>query len=116
MVVVEGVKLKAKRIPKKQLALEWKKLSDKPLPKVKAFKLSDYDFEQMLHQRSCAEDKIREMVEWGRILPVSGTDACVFNAEEKAEADYIILIRENSYHSQKEIIRHELNHIAQGDL
>jgi hypothetical protein len=66
--------------------------------------------------RKCKEDERREMEEWGRILSTSGTDACVFNANETANVDYIILIREKTYHSLGEIIKHELSHIAEGDL
>ncbi len=56
------------------------------------------------------------MEEWGRVLTTRGTDACVLTANEPADVDYIILIRKNPYHSLREIIRHELSHIAKGDL
>jgi hypothetical protein len=49
-------------------------------------------------------------------LSVEGTDACVFNADEFAVFDYVILVRENPYHSFSEILEHELAHIARGDL
>ena len=45
-----------------------------------------------------------------------GTDACVFNACENEDADYVILVREKPYHRIDEIILHELTHIAKGDL
>jgi hypothetical protein len=116
MVLVEGVKMKAKRIPKKQLVTAWKTLSSKPLPKVKVLKLSDEDFNHIIQHRNCLEDDLREIEEWGRILSTKGTDACVFNADETNDAEYIILVRENSHHSLNEIILHELSHIAKGDL
>jgi hypothetical protein len=116
MVLVEGVKMKAKRIPKNQLVKAWKTLSSKPLPKVKALKLSDEDFNHVIQHRHCVEDDLRETEEWGKILSTKGTDACVFNADETEDADYIILVRENPYHSLNEIILHELSHIARGDL
>jgi hypothetical protein len=117
MVLVEGLKMKGTPIPKRQLNIAWKKLShNQPLPKVKAMKLSDEDFNYVLQHRHCLEDDFREIEEWGRILSTKGTDACVFNGDETDAYDYIILVRENSYHSLDEIIVHELSHIARGDL
>ena len=116
MVLVEGFKMKAKHIAKKQLVKAWKTLSSEPLPKVKALKLSDEDFNYVIQHRHCLEDDLREIEEWGRILSTKSTDACVFNADETEDADYIILVRENPYHNVDEIILHELSHIARGDL
>jgi hypothetical protein len=116
MVQIEEFNLEVVRIPKSQLAREWKTLSRKPFPKVAAFKLTDTDFERVLLHRNCVEDEEREILEWGRVLSKGGTDACVFNAQQNAKADYIILVRENPYHTLKEIIHHELAHIANGDL
>ena len=116
MVLVEGIKMKAKPIHKNQLVKAWKTLSYKPLPKVKALELSDEDFNHAIKQRHCFEDELREIEEWGRVLPTKCTDACVFNAEETDDAEYVILVRENPYHSLDEIILHELWHIARGDL
>jgi hypothetical protein len=114
--LVEGIQMKGKRIPKKQLAAAWRTISQQPLPKVKALKLSDEDFNSVLQQRRCVEDDFREIEEWGRLLSTKGTDACVFNGDKNDDADYIILVRENPYHSLDEIIVHELSHIARGDL
>jgi len=116
MVLVEGLKMKTERIPKRHLTAAWKTLSSKPMPKVKALKLSDDDFNHVLQHRHCLEDDFREIGEWGRVLSTKGTDACVFNADETDDFDYIILVRENPYHSLDEIILHELSHIARGDL
>ncbi len=116
MVCVEGFQMDAKHINEKKLVEAWKTLSSKPLPKIKALRISDEDFEYIIHQRRCIEDECREIEEWGKILPVEGTDACVFNAHETDNAKYIILVRENPYHSLDEIIVHELSHIARGDL
>jgi hypothetical protein len=116
MVLLEGLEMKAERISKQQLTKEWRTLSSKPFPKVKALRLNDEDFDHVLLHRKCVEDDFREIEEWGRILSTKGTDACVFNAEDTDDADYIILVRENPYHSINEIIVHELAHIARGDL
>lgn len=116
MVLVEGIKMKTERITKKRLAAAWKTLSSKPFPKVKALKLSDDDFNHVLKHRHCIDDDFREVEEWGRVLSTKGTDACVFNGDETDDSDYIILVRENPYHSLDEIIVHELLHIARGDL
>jgi hypothetical protein len=113
---VEGIKMKSQRIPKRDLVEAWKTLSDKPIPKVKALRVSDEDFNHVLEHRQCIEDDFRELEEWGRILSTKGTDACVFNGEVDDDAEFVILVRENPYHSLKEIIVHELAHIARGDL
>ncbi len=86
------------------------------MPKVKAFILSDNDFNNVLRRHHCIEDDFREIEEWGRILTTKGTDACVFNGDENDDSDYIILVRENPHHRIDEIIVHELTHIARGDL
>jgi len=114
--MVEGMEVKAKQIHSNKLLKAWKTLSSKPLPKIKAFRLSDEDFNIMIKQRHCFEDDIREIEEWGRLLSTKGTDACVFNGNENEDAQYIILVRENPFHQIDEIIKHELSHIARGDL
>jgi hypothetical protein len=114
--LVEGIQLQAEHIPKRQLTEAWKTLSGKPFPKVRMLRLSDEDFNHVLQHRHCLEDDLREIEEWGRVLSTKGTDACIFNAEDTDDVDYIILVRKNPYHNLKEIIRHELNHIARGDL
>jgi hypothetical protein len=117
MVLLEGLEIQAERIPKKQLFAAWKTLSSKPFPNVKMLRLRDEDFNHVLQHRRCLEDDLREIEEWGRVLPTKGTDACIFNnGEGDDEADYIILVRKNPYHTLEEIILHELGHIAKGDL
>ena len=86
------------------------------MPKVKALRLSDDDFNDVMQRRRCIEDDLREIEEWGRVLPTKGTDACVFTAEETEDADYVILVRQNPYHTLEEILVHELAHIVRGDL
>jgi hypothetical protein len=114
--LVEGIQMKTQRISHRLLAAAWKTLSDKPLPNVKALQLSDDDFNHVLEHRHCIEDEFRDIEEWGRILPTQGTDACIFNGEEEDDAEFVILVRKNPYHSLEEIIVHELSHIARGDL
>jgi hypothetical protein len=116
MIVVDGIEAKARAIPRKQLLSIWKTLTAKTFPKVKGFRLNDRDFEHVIRARKCKEDERREIREWGRVLSTRGTDACVFNADEPADVDYVILIRENPYHRFEEILEHELSHIARGDL
>jgi len=116
MITLEGIRIKAATIPRQHLLSAWKALTSKPFPKVKGFRLSDSDFERITQLRRCREDERREMEEWGRVLSTSRTDACVFNTNETGDGDYIILIREKTYHSIGEIIKHELSHIAEGDL
>jgi len=119
-IVIDGWRIRAKKIPKKQLISVWKALTETPFPKVKAFQLDDDDFNVVLELRKCRENDRRELLEWGRVLSVKGTDACVFSDGESAgigsEADYVILLRENPYHRPREILEHELSHIIRGDL
>jgi len=116
VITIEGVKVNAKAIPKKQLASIWKTLSSKAFPRVKAFQLDDGDFDRVMALRKCWADVGREMIEWGRVLSTRGTDACVFGADEFGDIDYVILIRTSHYHGFEEILEHELSHIARGDL
>lgn len=114
--MVEGVPVKGHEISKQRLFSIWKDISDEPLPKVRAFQLQSRDFNNMLRTQKCVDNEIREVWEWGRLLSVKGTDACVFNAEQTGGVDYVILIRVNPYHTLDEILEHELSHIAEGDL
>ncbi len=116
MIMIEGIKIKARPIPKKKLISIWKTLSDEPFPKVKALQLDGNDFDRVMQLKRCEEDERRELEEWGRVLTNSGTDACVFNVNEFANTEYVILVRENPYHSLGEILKHELAHVAAGDL
>lgn len=116
LITLEGLRVRAKTIPKNRLVSIWKTLTREPFPEVKAFRMEDEDFEYVLQIKKCTADERREMEEWGRVLSTRGTDACVFNAGENAEVDYVILIRENPYHDTRAILEHELRHIARGDL
>jgi hypothetical protein len=116
MITIEGIKVKAKTVPKELLISAWKTLTNEPFPKVKAFQLNDNDFNRVIQLRRCEEDEMREVEEWGRVLTTRGTDACVLTGHEYDDIDYLILIRKNPYHSLREIIRHELSHIAKGDI
>ncbi len=116
MITVEGIKVKAKHISKKQLISAWKTLTQKPFPNVKAFQLKDEDFNRVVCLRRCEEDELRELEEWDTILTTEGTDALVFKVDESTGSDYMIVVRENPYHSLNQIIEHELSHITRGDL
>jgi hypothetical protein len=106
LISVEGTKLKAKPIPKKQLLTLWKTLTSKPYPRLKAFKLSARNFDRAIRLRRCKEEQLRELKEWDNILSTEGTDACVFNTEETTGLDIMILIRENHYHELEKILKH----------
>ena len=51
----------------------------------------------------------------GFFQPKALMPACL-TLNETDNAEYVILVRENPYHSLDEIILHELSHIARGDL
>lgn len=114
--LVEGIRIKGKPFSKKQLKEIWKTLSMDSFPKVKALIVSKDSFNKILEKKHCIEDDFREIEEWGRLLSANGTDACVFNADKNENVDFIILVRENHYHSLKKILLHELSHIVHGDL
>jgi hypothetical protein len=116
MITIEGINVKAKTISRNRIIAIWKMLTKKPFPKVGAFLLEDNDFDHIIKLSKCRDDERREIAEWGRVLTTKGTDACVFNADESADVDYVILIRANPYHSFREVLKHELSHIARGDL
>ena len=116
MIKIEGLHVKGKSFSRKQLLSIWKRLSEEPFPKVKAFLLDDTDFDRVLEMRRCGDDEIREIEEWGRILSLKGTDACVFNPEGSSDFDYVVLVRQNPYHEIDQILEHELSHIVRGDL
>ncbi len=115
MIVVEAIMVEAKALPQRRFFSVWKKLTEKPFPKVKAFQLKDADFNRVISVRKCREDELRELEEWSAILSPEGTDACVLNAEAKSSFDHIILVRENPYHNLGKILRHELTHVARND-
>jgi len=115
MITIEGIRVKAKTIPRKKLEAIWAVLTRKPFPKVRAFQLRDDDFDRVIRLRRCDEDRERELKEWGKVLSTEGTDACVFNDAETI-AEYVILVRERPYHDIAKILVHELSHIARGDF
>jgi hypothetical protein len=112
----EGMRVRGEMISRDRLVSIWNTLTTKQFPKVAAFQLEERDFEHIVRLRRCREDEIREVQEWGRLLSVKGTDACVLNAEGFADLDYVILIRQNPYHALNKILEHELSHIVKGDL
>ncbi|HLC00839.1 MAG TPA: hypothetical protein VJL33_05945 [Candidatus Bathyarchaeia archaeon] len=116
MITIEGINVRAKTIPKRQLVSAWRKLTSELFPRVKAIQLKDDDFDRIIRLKRCKEDELRELEEWNSILTTEGTDACIFNAEEKSGFDFMILVRENPYHNLDNIIEHELLHIIRGDL
>ena len=116
MITIEGIRVKAKAIPQRQLISIWRELTSKPFPRVKAFQLKDDAFDRVICLRRCEEDELRELKEWNTMLTTKGTDACIFNTEETSGHDYTILVRENPYHRLEKIIKHELAHIVKGDL
>ena len=79
---------------------------------------SEFDFalDVMKDSDWAKEDERREIEEWGSTLTSRGTDACIFDTDGCSDIDYMIIVRQNSCHSQAEILKHELSHIAKGDL
>ena len=116
MITIKGTNFKARTIPRNTIKSAWNLLSKEPFPKMAAFQLKDDDFDLVMKLTKCDDDERREIEEWGRVLSTRGTDACVYNADESADVDYVILIRENPYHRLSEVLKHELSHIARGDL
>jgi len=116
VITVAGLRVKAKVVPKKQIVSLWKALTKKAFPKVTVYQVEDADFESIVELSKTRDDEKRELKEWGRVLPPEGTDAIVYDTDEFPDVDYVILIRENPYHRLPQIVKHELSHIANGDL
>jgi hypothetical protein len=62
MVIIEGIKVKARIIPKKKLISIWKMLTIKPFPKVKAFQLENSDFDLVVRMTKSIDDERREII------------------------------------------------------
>ena len=60
MVKISGIDVTARVIPKSQMVLAWKELTRKPFPRVKAYRLTDEDFDRVIRLRRCEEDLERE--------------------------------------------------------
>lgn len=116
VITVAGLSVKATMVPKKEVVSLWKTLSKKVFPRVRVYQIEDADFESIVELSKTRDDEKRELKEWGRVLPPEGTDAIVFDTDDFPDVDYVILIRENPYHSLTQIVKHELSHIAKGDL
>ncbi len=116
IITVAGIKVKAKVIPKKEIVHLWQMLTKKRFPRVRVYQIGDGDFESIVELSKTQDDEKRELKEWGRILPPEGTDAIVYDTDEFPGVDYVILIRETPYHSLPQVVKHELSHIARGDL
>ena len=116
VITLAGLRVKAKAVPKKEVVSLWRTLTTKPFPRVKVYQLQDSDFESIVALSKTRDDEKRELQEWGRTLSPEGTDAIVCDTDEFRDVDYLILIRENSYHSLPRVLKHELSHIAKGDL
>jgi hypothetical protein len=115
-ITVEGIRIKARMIPRRQLVSIWKMLTIKPFPRVKGFRVEDGDFDHVIKISKSRDDERREREEWGRVLSPEGTDAFVVNMNESTDVDYLILVRRNPYHNLEDVLQHEMSHIAKGDL
>jgi len=116
VIAVAGLRVRARVVPKKEIVSLWKALSKEAFPKVRVYQVGDSDFESVVELSKTRDDEKRELKEWGRILSPESTDAIVFDTDESPDVDYVILIRENPYHSLPQVVKHELSHIAKGDL
>ena len=116
MITLQGVDVEAKPVSKRKVESIWRGLTSNPCPKVIVLRVKDDDFNRFLKITRCPGDTWREICEWGRALSTEGTDACVYKTDEFSDVDYFILIRDRPYHSFNAILKHELSHIARGDL
>jgi Cft2 family RNA processing exonuclease len=119
-VVIEGTRVRGKRIPQKTLRAIWRTLATRRLPRVMALQVTEDAFESALKRMRASDygrvNARREVAEWGQTLSVRGTDACVFNTHECPGVDYVLLVRDKPYHRLGDVLKHELAHIARGDL
>ena len=104
--MIPEIKL-VKVIPKKALKTVWKKVSDKPLPDVSAFRLKDEKFLETVNlirkNKGVTDTRVKE---YGRDFDDRFIEACTF----EFEGHLIIFVKESA--SLVESLEHELEHVA----
>jgi len=83
--------------------------------KVKAFRLSDDDFNRVLQHRHCIEDDFGKLRSGGGFFQLRAR--CLrFNGDENDDAEFVILVRGKLLSHFRRNYVHELSHIARWDL
>lgn len=114
-----NVSFKAKKIEEEILREIWnRKFSDKPFPKVKAFKMPNKRYlETLKKMRKSSKEKTeaQDMREYGRILNQEEAENLHgFTVLDGISGDYFIFVNEDSILSLKITLEHELNHVYEG--
>jgi len=114
------LQFEGKKISKKKVLKIWKSVTDKPFPfaGIEAFLLRNEEMDRVLSLLEKSPNiKVQGVWEYGKKLGVEGSDAVVFLAElVSGHKDYCILIREQGNFTLEENLKHELEHIARGEV
>jgi hypothetical protein len=116
-----SVSFKAKRIKEGILKEIWnRKFSDKPFPKVKAFKMPNKRYLETLkkmRQSSKKKTEAQDLKEYGKILcPDEVEQLAGYSGLDRKSGNFFIIVNEDSVHPSMCTLAHELEHIYKGDL
>jgi len=109
-----------KQISEKKMLKVWKSLTSKPFPssRINAYLLENEEMDRVLSiLKKSPNIQVQSMWEYGKRLSVEESDAVIFYAKfVPRRIDYCILIKEDGNFTLDENLKHELEHIAKGEV
>jgi hypothetical protein len=103
-----------KKIPNSQIKQIWQKeYPGKRMPKVEGYVLPGSDFRRTV-QSFRKDNRKAEQKEYGRNLPLNKTVGAVFH--DPSSKSFVIIRHERAAGPVSRTIRHELRHIAKGEV
>ena len=103
-----------KKVSKKKMKKIWKNITSKPFPSIDAYILENKEFKRiMLLLQESSAVVVQDVFEYGKTLDPIGSEAVVFCPDC---SKYLILIKRESLCILKENLKHELEHIAKGEV
>lgn len=104
-----------KRIPTSQIKQIWKKeYPNKPMPRVEGYILPPKDFRNTVQHLRKAGNRKSETKEYGHKLPLNKTVGAVFR--DPHTRSFVIIRHEKAAGTVARTVRHELRHIARGEV
>ena len=114
------VSIKAKKIKEEILKEIWEeKFSDKPFPKVKAYKMPNKRYlEKLKKMREMSKERTeaQDLKEYSKVLSTVEIERLQGYTVLDRSGDYFIIVNEDSTLPLKVILEHELEHIYKEDL
>ena len=103
-----------REIPKKKMRKIWNEITNRPFPRnIKAYILENEEYERVMELLSnCPLIVPDPIYEYNEIVKPVGSEAVCF----PTSSGILILIKKNSKCTLKENLKHELEHIAKGEL